>query len=297
MNVDITNKIYPINFDLITKSLEDSERLRESLNKTDIDKIIDFSKKLEKYNKLLHLKNQKAFFECEKRIVCLMKYVLNHQGLRFKRNNHTNKINIKSILYFVIPFLKIIMDNNDHFKMKKMLLIILRLCIDKAFPYEVYVITIELLLNILANILKSNSGSFYTINDEPFNVINDIIITLSSYQEKITTENINNNIFIDVINLFDKYLFTSNYTNIILTETPIWLKLLENPIISSNNLSDNFNIENDKSLNNIKFLKEKLYTFLIKIYKLSMRDEYIENTIRHILVHIFCILFFKYFIF
>ena len=75
-------------------------------------------------------------------------------------------------------------------------------------PYEIFISTIELLLNLLINLLKSNKDCFYNINDEPFNILNDIIVALISYSEEIKIEDLNQYILTDIINLFERYLQT-----------------------------------------------------------------------------------------
>lgn len=44
------------------------------------------------------------------------------------------------------------------------------------------------------------------------------ITSLIYFPEEIKKENVNNNILIDVINLFDKYFFSQNYINFIFKE-------------------------------------------------------------------------------
>ena len=51
-----------------------------------------------------------------------------------------------------------------------------------------------------------------------FQRIYDIITSLIYFPEEIKKENVNNNILIDVINLFDKYFFSQNYINFIFKE-------------------------------------------------------------------------------
>ena len=70
------------------------------------------------------------------------------------------------------------------------------------------------------------------LRNEPFNIINDIITSLISYPEEIKIENSQTYILTEIIDLFDKYLFSKCYTNIIFTETSMWLKLLENKMFT-----------------------------------------------------------------
>ena len=279
MNIEILYKKDSINFDIIEKSLKGLDKINEYLAQTGIDKIISFSKKLENFYYSKYLKNHNSFLSFNKRIRYLIKYIINHKDIRFKKNDYINNAKDKSLLYIIIPMIKIFIIHFAHTNIKNILLIIIKLYIDKALPYKIFILTIEFILNILINKLNSNSHCFYTINDEPFNIINDIITSLIYFPEEIKTENINNNILIDVINLFDKYFFSHNYINFIFKETSIWLKLMENNLFKSTNINNNFNNNNNKILKNRKVLKEKLNSFLVKIYQFSLRTEYFENII------------------
>ena len=248
MNIEILYKKDSINFDIIEKSLKGLDKINEYLAQTGIDKIISFSKKLENFYYSKYLKNHNSFLSFNKRIRYLIKYIINHKDIRFKKNDYINNAKDKSLLFIIIPMIKIFIIHFDHTNIKNILLIIIKLYIDKALPYKIFILTIEFILNILINKLNSNSHCFYTINDEPFNIINDIITSLIYFPEEIKTENINNNILIDVINLFDKYFFSQNYINFIFKETPIWLKLIEINLFKSTNINNNFNNNYDKVL-------------------------------------------------
>ena len=54
MNTDIKNTKYSIDYELINTSLNNLEILRESLTQVNINKIINFSKNLENYYKILY---------------------------------------------------------------------------------------------------------------------------------------------------------------------------------------------------------------------------------------------------
>ena len=279
MNADISEKKYSIDFGLVEQSLICLSKKEEYLTQKHIDKIINFSKKVETYYNSKLLRNKKFFLAFKKSIIFIIKYIIKHKDTKLNKNiyNHNNKD--LSLLYIIIPLIKICICAQNRKNIKKILSLLFKFCLDKVLPYKIFIITIEVILDMLTNILKSNNDHFYTINDEPFNLINDIVIALTSFPEEIKTENNNYNIIIDVINLLDQYLFSHNYTNIILTETPIWLKLLENQNFISSDLIDSLNNENIELLNSRKTLEEKLNSFLIKIYQFSLRSEYFENVI------------------
>ena len=133
--------------------------------------------------------------------------------------------------------LKKFTEEKNHNSIRKIFLILIKFIAEKILPYNLFTTTIEIILLILINLLKSNINTLYYINDEPFNIINDIIIALISYPNEI--------LLTEIINLFDKYLFSQRHTNIILTETDIWLKLLENKFFTRISQLETPNITND----------------------------------------------------
>ena len=273
------NKCY-ITFDLIQKSLiNDPEGFIKSLKDISIDNIINFSKKFESIYSILFVKKKNSYKIFKRNIKYFAKYSIKTRVGKFKKNIYLTINPKNSLLYFIIPILKIFVENKYHKKIRKIILILIKLWTEKIIPYEVFIITIEFILNLLIYILKSNNDSFYYINDEPFNLINDIIISLISYPDKIKIENSNSYILTDILNLFDKYLFSQCFSNIILTETPIWLKLLEIKFFNPINHNEIYMNKNDISINNKIEIQKKLYSFLNKIYKFSMKCDYIENII------------------
>jgi hypothetical protein len=136
---------------------------------------------------------------------------------------------------------------------------------------NIYLISIELILNILLKILVINSVDFCSINDGIYGFAEDIVSSLISFSNEIKIQISKSTIIIDVINLLDEYLFSQNYPNIILSGTPIWLKLLEINFATSGNPRNNSINSKDDSIN------KKINIFLSKIYKFSLTREYIEK--------------------
>ena len=268
-----------ISLDLIKKSLNDLESLKELKTNLSNDKIIEFSKKIEYLLTILFMEKPISFHVLTRNIIFFEKYVTMKEGIQFKRNSCTKINQESSILNFIIPFIKIFIEKKKHMHIRKIFLILMKICTGKIWPYKLYALIIELILNILKSLLKSNKDDFFNVNDEPFNIINDIIIALISYPYEIKIENDNTYILTDTINLFDKYFFSQSYDNIILTETDIWLKLLEIKFFVPVNQSETSNNINDNYVNKTIEIQTKLYSFLVKIYKFSMRYEYMENII------------------
>ena len=281
MEANNQNNKSVVSFEIIQRSLYDLRGLNIQLVNINNNKIIDNSKKLESLFNLIFIKkqNRNNFLLMKRNIVYLSKFALKRKDIKLKKNSYLNKNNQNSLLNFIIPTLKIFMENKNHKNIKKIFLILIKLGTEGILPYELFTIIVGLILYTLTDLLKSNNDDFFCINEDPFNIINDIIIALATYPKEIKIEDPNCYILTEVINLFDKYLLSQNFTNIILTETPIWLKLLENklfiPKIQSET-PDNINI----ILGNKEMeVQKKLYSFLVKIYKFSMRYDYIENII------------------
>ena len=272
------NKCY-IEFDLIKKSLNENEEYKEYLKNINVDKFAEFSTKFECFFDKLYSKKQNSFRLFKRNIMYFIKNIINRIDIKLKKNNYKNTNIGIELLLFIIPLLKIFLGKKEHKNIQKIFSILIKCSSEKILSYEFFILIIEIILNSLMNLLQINNDKFYYINEEPYNIINDIIISLISYQEEIKIENSYKNILIDIINLFDKYLFSKKYSNIILSETPIWFKLLESHIFIPNNQIENSNNRNDTDINYKLEMQEKLFSFLIKIYKFSMRNNYIENEI------------------
>jgi len=276
MDADDKRNKKHITFDLIKRSLNELKKFDNLIAKINIDKMIEFSKKIECF-----IKMQKHFPLFKRNIRNFQRYIINNKQIKFSKNNYINQAIL--ILNFIIASFKNLIDTKDHKNIQKGFLFLIKLSNNKILPYEIFIIIIKLILILLNNFLKLNNDSFYSIDEEPFNIINDIIISLISLPEEINIEksNTNNtNIFFDLLELFDNYLFSKYSKNsIILSGTPIFLKLLENHEYILINQSKNSINKNNIAINNKLEIQKKLYAFLVKIYKFSMRNDYIENII------------------
>ena len=279
MEANNQNNKSVVSFEIIQRTLNDLKGLNIQLVNINNDKIIDNSKKLESLFNLIFTKkqNRNNFLLMKRNIVYLSKFALKRKDIKLKKNSYLNKNN--SLLNFIIPTLKIFMENKNHKNIKKIFLILIKLGTEGILPYELFTIIVGLILYTITDLLKSNNDDFFCINEDPFNIINDIIIALATYPKEIKIEDPNCYILTEVINLFDKYLFSKKYSNIIFNETNIWFKLLENHIYIPINQRENPNNKIGNEVNNKLEMQKKLFSFLIKIYKFSMRNNYMENII------------------
>ena len=279
MDIINQNENYFFNFDLIKKSLIDLERMNKSNSNLNINKILSFLKKIENFYNIIFIEKKNSFHFFKRNIIFFEKSVIKMKDIKFKKNIYYNNVQDNSLLCLIILILKKFTENKNHNGIRKMLLILIKFITEKILSYDLFTMIIELILIILINILKSNEDTLFYINDEPFNFINDIIIALISYPNEIKIENSDPHLLTKIINLFDKYLFFQCHTNMILTETSVWLKLLENKFFIPINHIETSNYINDSSINKKIEVQKKLYSFLIKIYKFSMRNDYLENII------------------
>ena len=300
------------NFEIKDENLIPFSYIKAAINKifkniTKDNEINDNEINLKKTNKII-IKDKGNLIKYLITIEYLYKYIYKQNSNLynlFRRNidyinklsfNRKNKMfkelkinNFELIFTIFIINLKYTVNEKKHEKTKELLLIIIRLIAENIFPKNFFTLITEIFINILIMILNNNSDCKYALNDEPFTLINDIIESLIIYPKEIKIDDTNNYILTDVIDIFDKYLITPNYSNIYFRETSIWLKFLENHMINPLkenetiiNKDDNDNDEkNEKDENdNIKEnIQKKLYFFLIKIYKFNMRDEYFQKNI------------------
>ena len=266
----------------------------------DISILLNSIKNMENMTKFISKHNSKQYNLLKRNINYINKISLNKQN---KKNKQIKIEKYEIILSLFIIYLKNAINEKKHQKIKRLLLTIIRFTTENIFPTNFFSILTEIFINILIIIINNNQDFKYSLNDEPFLFINDIIESLITYPKEIKIEDTNNYILTDVIDIFDKYLITPNYVNINFRETYIWLKFLENNMINplkeneiinnNNNVNDEENKDNnvdvnnkdnyeekDKDNGNVKEnIQKKIYYFLIKIYKFSMKDEYFQNSI------------------
>ena len=193
------------------------------------------------------------------------------------------KSNNESMLGLFISLLKIYINKKRHEKIKQVLLLILRFSLESKHPCNYFSIIIEILFNIFIEVSKGNPNSTFNLEDEPFIILIDIINALIIYQKYQNLEKDFYYLLEDVIDLFDKYLIAPYYLNISFNEASLWLKLLEIYMINASNQNQiNSNpINSDNKANNFednnKNIQKKLFCFLGKIYKFSLKDEYFQN--------------------
>ena len=259
-NIEIKEE-YFITFSFIKTALTNilKKQQKNKNNKIiieDIGNLLNSIKNIENLTKSISKYNSKLYNLLKRNINYINKISMHQQNNVF-RQKAIEKFEI--ILSFFIIYLKNAINEKKHVKIKKLLLTIIRLTTENIIPTNFFPMLIEIFITVLIIILNNNQEFKYSLSDEPFIFINDIIESLIAYPKEIKIEDKNNYILTNVIDIFDKYLINPNYLNINFRETSIWLKFLENRMINPlkeneiiNNDDDNGgeNIDNNNDINN-----------------------------------------------
>ena len=265
------------------KEINDNQKYLNIILPEDIDSLLNTIKKIDSIYNYIYKKIKKKsnlYILLKRKIMYLNNLSMNRQNKVFKEKK-LKKYDL--ILAMIIVKLKNYINAKNHKNLKNILLIIIRLIDDNIFPSNIFALISEIFINILLLILNLNSDNKYSLNDEPFIFINDIIESIIKYPKDLKIENTDNYILTDIIIIFDEYLITPNYFNINFKDNLIWLKFLENHMI--NPLKENKIINDKKNLNindldnNKEIIQKKIYCFLAKIYKFNLKDEYFHNNI------------------
>ena len=163
--------------------------MNKSYSNLNSEKILAFLKKIENLYNRIFIEKQNSFHLLKRNIKYFGKNAIKRKDIKFKKNIFYNNDPDNSLLCFIILILKKFTEEKNHNSIRKIFLILIKFIAEKILPYNIFTTTIEIILLILINILKSNINTLYYINDEPFNIINDIIIALISYPNEIINRN------------------------------------------------------------------------------------------------------------
>ena len=257
----------------------------------DTKSLINSIKLIEKYFNYINKTNTQLCRLLKRNINYIYKLSSKRTNRLFKKMKISS---IEALLAIIIKLLGNYINEKKHYNNKYLLIMIMRLIIDDIIPVNSLKIIIEIFINILTIILNTNPDNKYSLNEYPFIFVSDIIDSFTLFPKEIKIETLANCILNHIIDIFDKYLITPNYLNICFRESPIWLKILENnmtnPLIENNGNKEDEkkdedeedNEENKEHVSNDnkeKSILQKIYNFLIKIYKFDMKDEYFQNII------------------
>ena len=252
---DIINKIYP-------KYSSYNEKIVINEFQNNIGKNLDNF-----YNKFINNKfniyshNEfyfKEYIKFRKKINFIAKklYCLNNET-KIKIKNNSNKVNISFLINSQFVFKNLINEKN-HIYIQKFFKILILFQYYDIISLITFKFIVELYINIFCELILDNSHYLLFIND--------IIEGFAQFPFRIENNNneTNNNLFIEIINIFQEYFVNDPTMKMKISKSLIWLKLLGNKIIS--------NLDNKEDLN-------KLYKFLVDIYKYNISVNFLFENI------------------
>ena len=230
------------------------------------NKIDDYLKIVEKID--YFLQNNLTFKYFLLKINKFLIFSKNVKNLRKKEYINNKEIILKNNIIFTtsIFFLRININNCNHYKIREYLKLLLKIYIDRKIAINKLFSIIEIILISIIEILKKNTIKQYQIldiNNEPLLFIKDIIMAVFNFSNILMKDNI----FIEsLINLFNKLLEHLDKSNIIFKENELWLILFEN-----NSIEDSSELYLDKSY---QTSMKKLIDFIKDIYKINISNNF-----------------------
>ena len=238
----------------IEKLIKDNNKKDENIN-TDIIKLIEkfdhfFQKKKFMNFFLKKLKIFSKFIDIKKDI---------EEDVKKNDNNEIDNLEDNTICAISISFLRININERNHYEIREYLKILLILIIIEDISVNCFFFILEVILKSIMEIIKnknSNEIQMIDIMDEPLLFINDIIESTVNLQIVLMK---NNDFIENLIDLFNNILQNFDKEKFIIKKSLIWLKLLKE--ISP---KDSFDLLEDESYQDCI---EKITEFLIGIYK------------------------------
>ena len=252
---EIINKIY-------IKNKTYNEIIEQNLFINIISKNIDnYYNKFYNNNYNIYSHNEiynKKYIKFRKKINFIVnKFYCFHNKAKLNIIKFYNIKNNNSFLINTIFVLKNLVNENNHLYIQKYFKILLFLQYHEIIPLNKFKFIIEFYINIFTEQLLNSSYNLLFIDD--------LIETIVQFPFKLKTDKSNdNNIFIIIINLFEKYFIYDIDMKIRVNKSLIWLKFLGIKMIS--------NLENNNYLN-------YLYKFLVNIYKYNISINFLFENI------------------
>ena len=190
----------------------------------------------------------------------------NYASLKY--NNNVIKMIFKQQAIFSVSIflLRKYINNRNHYQIIKYLKLLLFFYLNGGISLDYFFFILETILKALIELLKkrsSNKLQICEITEEPLFFINDIIEAIITFPIIM----LKNNEFIEhLINLFNKFLELAEKENIIIKESELWLKLLEN-----NSLDESLKLPLDESY---KDSIKQIIDFLYDIYKNNIPNKF-----------------------
>ena len=217
-----------------------------------------------RYNFCFNDNNNKYYIKSNIKFKKKINYILKKLCLTEKEDKQNFSFKLKSknktdinFLINSIFILKNLINEKNHNCLRDYILFIIFIKYYNIIPINTYIFIIEFYVNVFIDLIKQKS--------KYIKFIDDLIEAIIKFPFKIKKNNMNNNdnIFMSIISLFEKYFVNDIEIKIKINKSLIWPKLLSNKMIP--NLEYNINNIDD----NNKYLN-KLFLFLVNIYKYNL---------------------------
>ena len=236
------------------KLIQDDNKKDENINNDIIQLIGKFDSLFQKRKFmnyfLIKLKTFSKFIDSLKDI---------EEDVKKNDDNEIDNLHDNIICAISISFLRININEQKHYNIRKYLKILLVLFIIEDITVNCFFFILEVILKSIMEIIKNkNSNQFQMIDimEEPLLIINDIIDSVVNLQVVLMK---NDDFIENLITLFNDIFENFDNKNFIVKKNVIWLKLLN--IISP---EDTFDLLEDESYQGCI---EKITEFLLDIYK------------------------------
>ena len=189
-----------------------------------------------------------------------------NKKIKIKKYNNIEKAKVMNIAISRISLyiFKDYINNKKHNHIQEYLKLLIYFISNKILEIDNFFLILDIILKSILDIVKDLNNQLYTLKNEPFLFINDIIEAISNCP---SFDIVNNDNFVEKLkNLFNNFYESSKKQNIYIERDELWLKLYENKTIDNN-----YNKFIDSFLINI-YKNHIPKHFINEIYKKSVID-------------------------
>ena len=273
-NVSIKNEKNKIQIDFINSTIKLSEIKFEKINNASTHSIslnlkcnnFLLSKKLDDF--FLGKRKTKIFFKKYIRTIEYINKLINiRKEIKFKNIENQSGDLISKVTKSFMYIIKDNINSKNCSLNQKFIRILIVMAYNNILPIEILILIISIFINIVIDIIVKEAqiiGNSSKLNKTPMCFINDLFNALVSIPQEFINRIIHIKLIGQIITILEQNIFKYPY-NIHANKLHLWLKLLENKIISSD------------SKTQIHY--DRILSFLIKIYKFSFDSVFLYKNI------------------
>ena len=273
-NVSIKNEKNKIQIDFINSTIKLSEIKFEKINNASTHSIslnlkcnnFLLSKKLDDF--FLGKRKTKIFFKKYIRTIEYINKLINiRKEIKFKNIENQSGDLISKVTKSFMYIIKDNINSKNCSLNQKFIRILIVMAYNNILPIEILILIISIFINIFIDIIVKEAqiiGNSSKLNKTPMCFINDLFNALVSIPQEFINRIIHIKLIGQIITILEQNIFKYPY-NIHANKLHLWLKLLENKIISSD------------SKTQIHY--DRILSFLIKIYKFSFDSVFLYKNI------------------